>query len=38
MADIFGMVRFELNVGANSGLNKVEVADHVALGTPASMR
>lgn len=30
MADIFGMVRFELNIGSSDGINKVEVADHVS--------
>ncbi len=30
MADIFGMVSFEINIGANDGVNKVELADFVA--------
>lgn len=30
LSDIFGMVKFELNVGASDGVNKVELADFVA--------
>jgi ATP-dependent RNA helicase DeaD len=30
LSDIFGMVRFELNIGASDGVNKVELADFVA--------
>ncbi len=30
MADIFGMVRFELNLGSTEGTNRVELADFVA--------
>ncbi|MBI0583231.1 MAG: DEAD/DEAH box helicase [Methanomassiliicoccus sp.] len=30
LADIFGMVRYEINIGANEGVNKVELADFVA--------
>jgi ATP-dependent RNA helicase DeaD len=30
MADIFGMVRFELNVGSANGANKVELVDFIA--------
>ncbi len=30
MSDIFGMVRFEINIGANDGVNKVELAEIVA--------
>jgi ATP-dependent RNA helicase DeaD len=30
LGDIFGMVRFELNIGSADGVNKVELADFVA--------
>jgi ATP-dependent RNA helicase DeaD len=30
MSDIFGMVRFEINIGSASGVNKVDLADFVA--------
>jgi ATP-dependent RNA helicase DeaD len=30
LSDIFGMVRFEINIGASDGANKVELADFVA--------